>query len=319
MTLRMTPEPRHKESPPMDRLQIAIEKARRSRAGLIAAAPATPGLPRLRPVGLGTGPGHATGLAAGLAAGTAAGLGPGARPAAPWAALAPLVLDTARLARARIVAREPGPDAAPYDLLRTRILQETARHGWRRIALVAPHPGCGATTLAANLAFAFARQSDRRLIVLDLNFRHPGLAQLLGQTRDTATGPQAALVAQTSMADVLDATVAFADHGRRIGTTVALGLTPRPVAASAERLQAQATADALARLDAAYAPDITLCDLPPLSAGDDTIAFLKSVDCAIILAQAEKTPTAQIDTTERTVAHLTNVMGIVLTQCKYPQ
>lgn len=299
----------------MDRLQIAIEKARRTRAGLLAAAPATPGLPRLRPTALGAASGLATSLATSLNAGTAA-----ARPAAtPWAALAPLVIDTARLARARIVARDPGPDAAPYDLLRTRILQETARHGWRRIALVAPHRGCGTSTLAANLAFAFARQSDRRLMVLDLNFRTPGLARLLGQTRDTATGPQAPLAAQTSMADVLDATIPFADHGRRIGTAIALGLAPRPVTASAERLQAKATTDALARLDEAYAPDITIFDLPALTDGDDTIAFLKSVDCAIILAQAEKTPIHILDTTERTVANLTNVLGIVLTKSRYPQ
>lgn len=308
----------------MDRLQIAIEKARRSRIGLIAAAPATPGLPRLRPAALG-GTGQAGTLAGSLAGNRAAGLAAGSAaalaqsPAAAWAALAPLVLDAPRLARARLVARDAGPEAAPYDLLRTRILQETARHGWRRIALVAPHAGCGATTAAANLALAFARQSDRRLLLLDLNFRTPGLARLFGQTRDSAAGPQAPLAAQSSMADVLDASIPFADHGRRLGTAVALGLTPRPVAAPAERLQAQTTADALARLDAAYAPDLTLFDLAPLSAGDDAIGFLKSVDCAIILAQAEKTPTAQIDHAERTVATLTNVLGIVLTQCKYPE
>ena len=58
-------------------------------------------------------------------------------------------------------------------------------------------------------------------------------------------------------------------------------------------------------------------DISPLNVSDDNIAFLQNVDCALIIAAAEGTPTSQIDQAERQVAELTNVMGIVLNKCRY--
>ena len=43
----------------------------------------------------------------------------------------------------------------------------------------------------------------------------------------------------------------------------------------------------------------------------------KNVDCALILAEADRTTTAQIDLAERQVSELTNVMGVVLNKCRY--
>ena len=280
----------------MERLQTAIEKARRARAGLglapaalATAALATPALPRRRPATLAQAP---------------LGNSPLLPAHDPWDALAPVTPDPAILARNRVVTLAPGPAAAPYDLLRTRLLQETARHGWRRIALVSPHAGAGRTTLAANLALAFARQHDRRMLLLDLDFRSPALARTLGLTTETA------------LADVLDGTIPFADHGKRLGKTLALGLAQGPVHLAAERLQSAQTAEALDRIDAAYAPDITLVDLPPLDHSDIAIAFLKAADAAILVAEERKTLTTQIDAAEQTVANITNVIGTVITKTK---
>lgn len=273
----------------MERLQTAIEKARRARAGLAPLALATPALPRRRPATLPPGQPQP---------------GPLAPATDPWDALTPYLPDPATLARNRVVTLAPGPLAAPYDLLRTRILQETARHGWRRIALVSPHDGAGRTTLAANLALAFARQHDRRMLLLDLDFRRPALARTLGITPDT------------SLADVLDGTIPFADHAHRLGKTLAIGLATGPLHLAAERLQSAQTADTIARIEAAYAPHITLVDLPPLDHGDDAIAFLKTADAAIILAEEQKTHIKQIDTAEHTVANITNVLGTVITKTR---
>ena len=273
----------------MERLQTAIGKARRARAGLAPIALATHALPRRRPATLPPGQ---------------PGPGPLAPATDPWDALAPYTPDPALLARNRVVTLAPGPLAAPYDLLRTRILQETARHGWRRIALVSPHDGAGRTTLAANLALAFARQHDRRLLLLDLDFRSPGLARTLGITPET------------SLADVLDGTVPFADHARRLGKSLAIGLATGTLHLAAERLQSTTTADTIARLEAAYAPDITLVDLPSLDHADHAIAFLKTTDAAILVAEQDKTKTTQIDDAERIVANTTNVLGTVITKAR---
>ena len=60
-----------------------------------------------------------------------------------------------------------------------------------------------------------------------------------------------------------------------------------------------------------------LFDTPPLMASDDSHGFLKNVDCALLLAAAEETSIDHIDVAERQLAELTNVMGIVLTKCRY--
>ena len=57
-------------------------------------------------------------------------------------------------------------------------------------------------------------------------------------------------------------------------------------------------------------------DLPPLFTGDDSIGFLRNVDCALIVVAAEETPMSQIDTAERQVSELTQVMGVVLNKCR---
>jgi Mrp family chromosome partitioning ATPase len=60
-----------------------------------------------------------------------------------------------------------------------------------------------------------------------------------------------------------------------------------------------------------------LFDMPPLMANDDSHGFLRSVDCALLVVVAEKTPMEQIDVAERQLSELTNVMGIILNRCRY--
>jgi protein-tyrosine kinase len=59
-------------------------------------------------------------------------------------------------------------------------------------------------------------------------------------------------------------------------------------------------------------------DLPPLLVGDDTRSVLKDVDCALLVARSDVTTVAQIDTCEREIAEHTNMLGVVLNQCRDP-
>jgi Mrp family chromosome partitioning ATPase len=89
------------------------------------------------------------------------------------------------------------------------------------------------------------------------------------------------------------------------------------VETSAEILQTQKTREAIAALEAEYAPDIMLFDMPPLHAADDNFGFLNNVDCALLIAEAERSTVSQIDVAERQLAELTNVMGVVLNKSRY--
>jgi Mrp family chromosome partitioning ATPase len=222
-----------------------------------------------------------------------------------WAALAPFRLNRAVLQKRRVVAIDRGKDATPYDLLRTKIIHQAQTNDWRRIAIVSPDAGAGKTTTLANLAFSFERQQDMRVLCLDLDLRRPALHKVLGQTSDH------------SMSDVLERRVRFSEHGLRLGEQVGFGLNNGPAPNPSELLLSRKARDVLAEIETEYAPDLVFFDISPLNAADDNIAFLQNVDCAIIIAAAESTPTKRLDQAERQVAELTNVMGMVLNKCRY--
>jgi len=268
----------------MERLQAAIEKARAQRDD-----PSTSAAPP-------AGKARATGKVPVATTTTETA----------WEELDEIRLRTKHLHRNRIVTFEGGQDSAPYDMLRTRMLQQAKVHGWRRIALVSPHANCGKSTIAANLAFSLSRQRNLRSMVLDFDLRRSGLTKMLGQN------------CQYSMAEVLQGQASFAEHGRRYGTNVAFGFNSgTKVHTPSEILQSPQTKEVLDEIDATYAPDVVLFDMPPMMSSDDNYGFLQNVDCALMLVAAERTSMSQIDVAERSVAELTNVMGIVLNKCRY--
>jgi Mrp family chromosome partitioning ATPase len=261
----------------MERLQVAIEKARKQRLDKSTRSTAPRGEEVAKPIDRN----------------------------ALWAAPKPLSMRASNVRRNRLVALDGGVEAAPFDMLRTRILQQARQNDWRRIAIVSPHSACGKSMTVANLAFSFARQKDVRTLVMDFDLRRLGLSRMLGQD------------CIHTMADVLDGRVSFADHALRYGENVIFGLNNGPVSNPSEVLQSQNTAKRLKEIEAAYAPNIMLFDMPPLMGTDDSFGFLRNVDCALIMIEAEQTTTAQIDQSERQVAELTKVMGLVLNKCRY--
>ena len=269
----------------MERLQVALEKARAQRDD---ATPPAKTSPEVTPeVGAASDPTPAPG-------------------AGVWESLAEFRCHKKKLHRNRITTFEGTKDSAPYDMLRTRILQQIKHHGWRRVAIVSPHSNCGKSTIAANLAFSLARQRDLRSMVLDFDLRRAGLTKILGQS-----GPY-------GMADVLDGQVGFGDHALRYGPNVIFGLNNgTTVGSPSEILQSPKTKEILDQIEATYDPGIMLFDMPPLMASDDNFGFLQNVDAALLVVAAEKTNMSQIDVSERHVAELTNVMGIVLNKCRY--
>mgnify|MGYP005848782261 CR=1 FL=1 len=222
-----------------------------------------------------------------------------------WTSLTPIQINRRVMRRNRIVAFEGGPPSGPFDMLRTRMLEQAREHGWRRLAVTSPDSMSGKTTTVANLAFSLQRRADVRTLVLDFDLRRGRLARMLGQKVDY------------TMADVIERRIKFSEHGRRYGENVIFGLNGSAVRNPSELLQSQSTTDMLAELERAYEPDVILFDLPPMMATDDSFGFLKNVDCALLLAAAERTSMDRIDVAERQVAELTNVMGIVLNKSRY--
>lgn len=209
------------------------------------------------------------------------------------------------LRRNRLVAYFPGPEASPFDILRTKVVQQARAKNVRRIVVTSPTPGCGKTTTSINLAFSLARQADLRTLLVDIDFRRPNLGKTLG-----IPDPH-----QFSMALAREAPVE--DHIVRIGKNLIVASNTLPAPNPSELLHSQATSDTMAEIEERYQPDIILFDALPVLASDDTIGFLEQSDAALIVAAAEQNSIKDVDVTEAEVAAVTTVLGVVLNKCRY--
>ena len=220
-----------------------------------------------------------------------------------WSELRAFVPDGRHLEAQRVVTQGSGQWAAPFDVMRTKLLIQMRNNGWKRLAVTSPGSGCGKTTLTLNLAFSLARQAELRVMVVELDLHRPSMARILH------------VRPKHSLADVLSG------EGEpdilRYGSNLAFVLGSGPLGQSAELLNSPEAAKVLDALQARYQPDIVIFDMPPMLLTDDTIAFIDKVDCAILVGAAEKTTVAEIDVCEQDLAAHTKVVGVVLNKCRY--
>ncbi len=171
----------------------------------------------------------------------------------PWAALEEVTLDVAHLKRRRVVSYQKNdPAHVVFDVLRTRLLKVFKDNGWSRIAITSPTRGCGKTFVAANLAFSLARQAECRTVLIDMDLKRPHLAGTLG------------LTTPRQIEWYLTGQMQPEAYFRRVGPNLALGLNTERVRDSAELIQDECTAQALAQMCELYRPDAVIYDLPPM-------------------------------------------------------
>ena len=199
-----------------------------------------------------------------------------------------------------VVSRQASQKATPFDILRTKILLQMRQNGWKSLAITSPMPKSGKTTMACNLALGLGRQGGLRTILFDLDLRDPSVGDFLGHT------PQA------HIADMLAGKISFAEQAVRVGETVAVSMAGRCEPDPTRVLLAEQTVQTLEAIQSSYDPDIMIFDTPSILVGDNTRAFLKNVDCALIVARANNTKYGDFDACEREIAEYTNVLGVVL-------
>lgn len=268
----------------MERIQSAISKARAAREGKI-----------------GTPPAEGTVRPATAAPATAEPAPPGA-----WERLQEVAIQPQTLARNRIVTNISSPAATPFDVIRTRLLQQMRGQGWKRVGITSPDPACGKTMMCLNLAFSLARRPELRTVVLEIDLRRPSMERTLG------------LPIQQQFSKVLEGQDDLDRHLTRVrGMNLAIATNHSPVRNSAEILHAPSAEMTLAEVERRYSPDITIIDLPPTQVGDDVMAFARWVDCVLIVAAAGATTIVEVDQCERELASQTNVLGVVLNKCRY--
>lgn len=225
--------------------------------------------------------------------------------AAAWAELTEFTPRPGVLKRHRIVSYDGGREAAGFDVMRTKLIQQMRANGWRRLAITSPGAECGKSMIALNLGFSLARQPDLRTIVAEVDLRRPSMARTLG------------IRSVPDFAAVLEGSARFENNALRHGTNLALATNQGAVRNPAELLQGASTKAALARIEARFDPSLIIFDMPPMLVSDDTMAFMGHVDCVLLVAAAESSTIKEIDVCERDLASQTNVLGVVLNKCRY--
>lgn len=274
----------------MEKIQKALAKARSDRA----AAPATPATS--------TTPAKPAAAAQG---GTQGGAAPKTQTRIAWDLLSPFNPDPHELQRARIVTIDGSRESVPFDVMRTKTLQTMRANNWRRLAITSPSPACGKSTIALNLAFSMSRQPESHTILMELDLRRPSLGKSLS------------LSPPSGVAGILKGETDFRDQAQcyngNLALSLSLGTAPNP----AELLQGGHVGEALSAIEAEYAPDLMIFDMPPMLVSDDMMAFAGHVDCVLLVAAAESTTIKEIDACERELASQSNVMGVAMNKCRY--
>jgi Mrp family chromosome partitioning ATPase len=217
-----------------------------------------------------------------------------------WAALTPFEVTESLLQENRVVTRAAGPASAPFDILRTKVLLQMRQNGWKRLAITSPMPQSGKTTTACNLALGLGRHTELKSVLMDLDLRDPSVHRFFG------------VEPEHDISRLLNGEVSFAEQALRLGDNVAISMARKPERDPTQLLLSEKTEQAIERIERDYQPDLMIFDLPSVLVNDDTRAFLKSVDCAMIVVWANTTKYGQFDTCEQEIAAQTNVLGVVL-------
>ncbi len=285
----------------VERLKIAIEKARAQRARQSAEAQGTT-TPRAGFLGMrGGAPADAEPVPPDLPE----DLDPVAVAEPAWEVLEQTILDPKHLERNRVITQARNePAHVAFDVLRTRVLRAFQKNGWTRLGITSPTSSCGKTFIASNLALSLARQQDCRTILMDMDLRSPSLASVLG-----VPDPD-------PIRWFLSGDVTPRDYLRRVGSNLAIGLNAERVRDAAETMQAPATALALETMQSTYVPDIVVYDLPPMLSCDDVLGFVPQLDSVLLVVGGGRTKPAEVTECERLLADQTQLLGVLLNRAE---
>lgn len=215
-------------------------------------------------------------------------------------------LDLSTLKNNRIVAAFDNDDRAePYRQLRTRILQEFKKHKWRTLAMTSAHQGEGKTLTAINTAIALAKEVNQTVLLVDLDFKDPDIAQALG------------IPLEAGLVEYLRGTASLQDVMINPGLERLVIVPSLPVTAgsTSEILSSPRMKATLEEMINRYPERIILFDLPPLLRDDDAMVFTPYVDASLLVVEYG---VAEAKDVERCIQLLkdTNLLGTIFNKRK---
>lgn len=225
-----------------------------------------------------------------------------ARIDASWDALSPVQPDTTVPARQRQFNQMARAEAitSGFDVLRAQLSQTFRKRDMRVLGICSPRSGAGASFTAAGLLASFARRRVQRVVGLDLSLPNPSLHRYF-EVQSTA-----------SILPLIEGDVPVESHLLRATPKLALGLGARQADLMGSVIPSHGLAGALLSIQNVLAPEIVICDLPPLLEGDASLSMLPCLDAVLLVADARRTKASDIAACERSLSDQATLLGVVL-------
>ncbi len=201
-------------------------------------------------------------------------------------AFAEIALNSAYLEAHRIISHDiTDQRAKTFDMLRTQVLQTMDLKNWQLLAITSPNPGCGKTVTAINLALSIARQPERSVLLIDMDFQNPHVAKSLGIKADQ--GLIGVLEGRTKLSNAIL-------EGRIRNEKMAIFPCEASTLRSSALMASRSMSALLQQIKREFRGSTVILDLPPLLTSDDVITILPQVDCALFVVASGLSTVAEI-------------------------
>ncbi len=171
-------------------------------------------------------------------------------------------------------------------ILRTQVLEKLKEVGGNSILVSSPNPGEGKTIISINLAISITQEMDRTTLLVDADLRKPFVHKYLGFEAEKG-------LAQYLLGEI-ELTEALVNPGIN-KLTILPGGAPLP--SSTELLGSPRMQSLVQELKKRYDDRIIIFDTTSLLTRADPIVFSKNIDGIILIIEAERTTTKDIERT----------------------
>lgn len=198
------------------------------------------------------------------------------------------------------------PRSEPYRQLRGQILNKFRQNNWQTLAITSPNGGGGRTLTAMNLAISLSLEVNQTVLLVDLDLRQPGVASCIG-VDDIEYGIVDYVNGDQSLEKIL-----IHPGFERL---VLLPGTPQG-AFTSEILSSPEMKAVKDELVARYPGRLIIFDLPAVLSHDDALVFAPSCDATLMVLEEGGTKKKEIERAYQLLEGC-NIIGSVLNKVKY--
>ena len=203
-------------------------------------------------------------------------------------------------------------EAEAFRMLRANLRYFNVDHDIRSVLITSAAPGDGKTTVAWNLATT-AAENEGRVLLIEADLRHPGIAEGLGMRN--VQGLSTILAGEGSLGTVVqEVPVPERQNGRGARTVEVLLSGPLPPNPS-DLLESERMRELIAEAEREY--DLVVIDTPPMSVVSDALPLIKEIDGVIVVGRLAKTTRDALARLKQQMDNLgAPLLGIVINSVK---